>query len=297
VTAAWLWAALASSSISAAPASAGDKPYGLIVLVTGTGSDWKKVMADVAKKVEGEFPVLEAPATDRKQIQQAIDKLKAARVKKIVVVPLELSSYSVLMDQVRYLLGIRKEPSADFLLGAKAGAGGARSDVKIKRVVSKVPVVLSTALDDAPVVADLLAARALAQTKRPGKEAVLMIAQASQADIDNSQWLGVIESLGPKVMIKGGFAAAKAVVLPSDAPQAKRDEKLRELRTGAQQLRRQAGSLIVLPLTLDRERSPRAFPTGWKDSSINSTARPSCPMSAPPTGSRPPRSTSRPCPT
>ena len=260
MTAAWLMsAALASAwatQASAPPADSslqGEKPFGALVVETGSGGDWKDAMSSIVKGAGKGFPIVEASADDPRQMQEALDRLALMHVKKIVVVPLELSSYSVLMDQLRYLLGIRKDPSAKFLLGENAKANFGTSDQTINRLAFKLPVVLAGALDDDDALADILLSRAKALSKNPSREALLLLAEGSKTDVGNSQWFGAAQSLAGKVRASGKFAAGRAFALPADVPQDEREKSLAELRKLAKTLRRDAGGLIVVPLTLGRE--------------------------------------------
>lgn len=253
MTLAWILGAAAAWGFTSSPsAPQRDKSFGAVILETGSGADWKYALAAIKKEVGSEFPIEEAPATDPKAFQQAIDRLTGRRVKKIVILPLELSSYSVLMDQVRYLLGIRKEPSSDFLLGSRPESGvGGVSAAKIKRLAIRLPAVLAGAFDDEPLIADILTSRAQALSKNPSRESLLLVAEASSADRANSQWAGAIDGLAEKVRAKGNFAACRVFILPQDASQFQREKSVRELRETAKSLRPQGAALIVVPLTLD----------------------------------------------
>ncbi|MBI5210391.1 MAG: hypothetical protein HY927_10505 [Elusimicrobia bacterium] len=223
----------------------GKKEYGGLLLVPAGGSEWSTVLAELRKSAPPGFAVESAEASNTRAIQASVDRLQAKRVKKIVAVPLLLSSHAADMDQNRYIFGVRQFPSADFQGGPHAHAGYSVT----KRARSKVEMVLTQALDDHPTLAEIVADRAQAQSKDPAREAVILVAQASKTDIDNPQWSGTVQSLTDKVRKGTRFKSVQLFLLPFDAPQDERVKTETGLRAMVKGLAA-GGTAIVVPLSL-----------------------------------------------
>ena len=183
---------------------------GALLMLSGIGQDWAAAIADIRSALGKGFFLETATASDSKTLQAAVDRLQARSVKKIVALPMLLSSHSAEMDENRYLFGIREHPSAEFLASPHAHSGYS----VIRRIKSKVPIVLANALDDHPVLAEILAARALAHSKDPSKEALVLVVPSVQGDLANSQWAGTIESLAAKVRRTTGFKSVRPPIFP-----------------------------------------------------------------------------------
>ncbi|MBI5884179.1 MAG: hypothetical protein HZB91_13875 [Elusimicrobia bacterium] len=218
---------------------------GALLMLSGIGQDWATAIADIRSALGKGFFLETAAASDSKALQAAVDRLQARKVKKIVALPMLLSSHSAEMDENRYLFGIREHPSTEFLASAHAHSGYS----VVRRIRSKVPIVLTNALDDHPVLAGILADRALAHSKDPSKEAVVLVVPSVQGDLTNSQWAGTIESLADKIRKATRFKSVQTAYLPDDATPDARGKAERTLRATVRGLG-DDGRVIVVPLSL-----------------------------------------------
>ena len=222
------------------------KPFGVLLLGEAGDQNWKSAVSDICAKLGAKFPLEFAGGeADSKAMQAGLDRLQALGVKKIVAVPLFLSSISGMMDQDRYLFGIRKEPSKDFL-DAPHSLG---RDLPLARLQSRVPLVLTKALDDHPLFVDILASRAKALSRDPAKEALLLVAASPGSAKGEKEWLDNEALVAERVRQKAGFRAAGVAELRPDLPQDEREKAESSLRALAKQLGRGTG-LIVVPLEL-----------------------------------------------
>jgi hypothetical protein len=231
-------------------------------LVIGNDAD----SAALTKQLKDKFPWRLAPGDDQRATQHAIDDLILKEgVKKIVVVPLTLSSHSAELDQLRFLLGIRKEPTSAALKDARLVDG------KIPRLdfkkAKKMEVVLTRALDDGPEAAALLEARVKDLTKEPQNAILLAVADALPGDAENSQWTGTLASLVDSVKRRLSLRQAELIVLrenettaPSSEESRKTKERLsprdrarQDLVKRVRELKKEQGAhVLVLPLSLSR---------------------------------------------
>ena len=103
------------ASLTAAPAfaagfgntSMGKKPYGVLILAYDTGGAWKTELGHIRSELKGVAVESVESAGEGIAIQRALDRLKSQHVDKVVAIPLELISESPVMDELRYLFGIR----------------------------------------------------------------------------------------------------------------------------------------------------------------------------------------------
>lgn len=223
----------------------GDKPFGLLLLGEGGDRDWKAVVDEARKRSGNGYPLAFAPGNaDRKEIQKGLDLLQAQRARAVVIVPLFISSYGRVMDQTRYLLGIREEPAKDPQGSKRLARAG-----DLLRLKSRVPLVLTKALDDHPLFVELLAARAQTLSRKPAEEAVIFVGRAPESKDELAEWLETAGALAEKVRQKGGFAGARAHALALDGKPADRDASTSALAALVRDLRRQH-KVIVVPLAM-----------------------------------------------
>ncbi len=222
------------------------KPFGALLLVPEGGREFGKFLDDARKSLGRSFPTDTALGGDVRDIQRAVDRLQARRVRKIVAVPIQLSSHTGDMEQNRYIFGIRREPSSSLLTG-RSRYGYA----PLKRAKSRVPLVLMPALDDHEILAQIVAAKALGLSRDPEKEGLIIVAQPNEDDAKNPKWLSGIESLGERARAIAGFKELHTVVLPLDSGQQRRDKAHASLRDLVRRTRR-GGNAIVMPLSLTR---------------------------------------------
>lgn len=241
--------------------------YGIALLAHGGGPRWNSVVLSLRdaldKKVptEASFGMAFADAEVR-EIQKGLDRLKARRVKKIVVVPLLVNSQSEVMEQVRYALGISQNPSQGMAQGMYGMAHGGKghegmsmhsddsmfgSGAGTKRVVTDLPLVLTPALDDSPELRTILYKRAKELSRDPAKETVILVGHGPVDDKMNGDWLKMMEPVTESIQRKGKFRAVLVASLRDDAPQEVKDRANKDLRLMVQRAGDDSGRALVVP--------------------------------------------------
>ena len=212
----------------------------LLLLGEGGDRDWKEAVAAITKELGKDLPLeFAAGSADEKAIQKSVDRLQAQRVKKLVVVPLFESSASDVMEEIRYLLGIRKDPSEGFFANSRRGAQ------IVRRIQTRLPVVLTPALDDQPVVVEILTSRALALSRKAEGESLVILGQAPRSEAAAEQLAQTLNSLAERVRAKGGFVAGHAALLEDDLGQSRRDKAAAKAKTLIQGLGRKTRVVVV----------------------------------------------------
>lgn len=239
----WMLASfLAALSAQAQPWGA--KPFGILLLGHGGGSEWNQAVLGVQKAVSSKKVPVEIAfgMADPAQIQRAMDRLKAQRVARIIAVPLFISSYSEVLEQTKYVLGMRKTPSDEFMTAPHSHMAAA----VVRRARTDLPLVMTQALDDHALVADILLDRARKMSRNPSKEYVVLVGHGPLKDSDNELWLGAMDRLGRSVRRRGGFAGVRSATLRDDSPPAAQMKAEKALRDLVKDLSRQ-GRVLVVP--------------------------------------------------
>jgi sirohydrochlorin cobaltochelatase len=233
---------------------------GILLLAHGGSADWNARVNDLVAQVNTRKPtdVAFGMAT-RATIQAAIDRLVARGVTDIVAVPLFISSWSSIVTSTEYLLGVRAEAPIALAAfakmnhaqpgstGASAHDGHGATDGTTP-VKSPVPIRMTPALNDHPIVADILATRARAISRMPAEEALLIVAHGPNEDEDNRRWLADMTSLANRVRSAESFSSIDYLTLRDDAPKPVRDQATAELRDVVAKRTQDGRRVLIVPL-------------------------------------------------
>jgi sirohydrochlorin cobaltochelatase len=230
---------------SAPPASAA----GVVLVAHGGDSTWNAQVAKIASSVRASGPVevsflMGAGARDAR-FQDAVARLQSRGVSRIAVVPLLVSSYSGHYDQIRWLVGDSVGLS-ETMMHHLHMAG-------IERPSSKIPLRLTSAMDDAGEVARVLADRALALTTAPGERALMIVGHGPNSAEDNAKWMENLRRVADSVKALSGFRDVRVGVVRDDAPAPVRAEAVRGVREVIELQHLATGKpVIVVPVLVSK---------------------------------------------
>ena len=211
---------------AAAVAQAQPTKVGTVVVAHGGDSVWNAHVREVAGQVKTGGPVevsfLMGAGAKTTRFQDAVARLEAQGVAEIVVVPMLVSSHSGHYDQVRYLGG---EPVTlgEQMMHHLHMAG-------IERPTAKVPVRVTKAMDASAEVARVLADRALALSKTPRDQALLIVGHGPNSAEDYAAWMGNLRPVADSVKAWTGFKDVRVDLVRDDAPAPVRAEAVRRVR-------------------------------------------------------------------
>ena len=202
------------------------KPVGTIVVAHGGDSVWNAQVLDVAKQAKTGGPIevsfLMGAGAKTARFQDAVARLEQQGVSRIVVVPMLVSSHSGHYDQIRYLGG---EPvTLDEQMMHHLHMAG------IERPTPKVPLVVAKALDASAEMARVLADRALALTKTPKEQALLIVGHGPNSAEDYAAWMENLRPVADSVKAWTGFRDVRVELVRDDAPAPVRAEAVRRVR-------------------------------------------------------------------
>ena len=255
-------ALVAGFAAFAAPAKAAS--YGVLLLAHGGTPEWNATVSQMARGLDQQAPTeIAFGMADPDALQAGVDKLVTRGASRIVAVPLFIHSRSEVMDQTRYALGLSTQPSIvlrDALAAMMAhmppemmkGPAHHMMMFSLKQVKSPVPVALTPALDDSPIVAGVLWRRALALSREPSRETVILVAHGPVDAKANEAWLVTMNVQAERVRRAGGFAAAEAFSIRDDAPPRIKQPALDALRAAVERAAQNGGRAIVIPYLIAR---------------------------------------------
>jgi sirohydrochlorin cobaltochelatase len=224
----WSLVLLASSSHSTSgqQTSSPDASVGTLIVAHGGGPAWDAQVEAVAREVKLAGPVgvsfLMGPGAKTHRFQDVVHHLINRGAKRIVVVPMLVSSHSGHYDQIRYLAGELDTLDSGMLHHLhKSG---------IERPQSAVPLTVAPAMDDAPQIAEALAARALALTNTSERQALFVVGHGPNSAEDYAAWMANLRRVADSVRLRTGFRSVLVDLVRDDAPPPVRAEAVARIR-------------------------------------------------------------------
>lgn len=248
--------------IAARPAFADS---GILLLAHGGSAEWNARVTELATTVNATRPTEVAfGMASRATIQEGIDRLVARGVTEIVAVPLFISSWSSVITSSEYLLGVRADAPAALAIYAKMNHGPATTPPApaagheghtptadgTTPVRSTVPIRVTSALNDHPIVADILASRARTISRTPANESLIIVAHGPNEETDNNRWLADMRTLAARVGETERYAAIDYLTLRDDAPKPVRDAATAQLRGVVQRGLAAGRRVLIVPLLI-----------------------------------------------
>ncbi|MEK6543384.1 MAG: hypothetical protein AABZ44_03000 [Elusimicrobiota bacterium] len=215
------------------------------VLLTATALTARREVDKVAGAIRRAGYAVETvyDMTDAMLLQRAVDKLTGGRVDKIAVVPLAENSDSDACQQLAYIAGVNKEPSKGYMAvdGDMRRGGQGAAQLKgflkqsamqapdlafgsmsapvgggpgVRQIKSKAALAVISALDESPVVVEVLTERVRKLSKRPADEVVVLIGRAPADEDARQAWSSRAEAVASAVKQKGGFRDVRALGFP-----------------------------------------------------------------------------------
>jgi sirohydrochlorin ferrochelatase len=236
-------------SVLATPAlQAQTKAVGLLIVAHGADTGWnQRVRETVAQTAWLHGPVrvafLMGAEAKTASWDSAATQLQRAGVGSVVVVPFMVSSYGSHTRQIQFYAG--KLPSLPPELAAMSGHDH-HSMVKFT-----VPTVVTPALDDAPELGQVLAARWKALSAADRQRPLVLIAHGPSAAGDVAHWETNILNTAESLREAAAPQPVRVALLRDDAPAAVRAASITAMRDTITALSKAArDSVMVLPVLI-----------------------------------------------
>lgn len=255
-------AALTLATLPASLYAQASGKTGVVVLAHGGDSLWNALVIDAACKARTDGPLevsfLMGAGAATSRFQDAVARLESKGVSRIVVVPMLVSSHSGHYDQVRYLAGEPVELDADMTHHLHMSG--------IEKPKTKLPIIVTPAMDDAPQIARVLADRARALAPNPSERALLIVGHGPNSAEDYAAWMENLRPVADSVKAMTGFRDVKVELVRDDAPVAVRAEAVTRVREliALQQMATGKDVIVVPVLVSKGEVSRDKVPTDIK---------------------------------
>ncbi|WP_445732153.1 sirohydrochlorin chelatase [Mariniflexile sp.] len=266
------------------------KKVGVLILAHGgKHSSWDDTVKNATESLRENYMVEVAFGMANPTTMQAgIDKLESKGVTTIAVVPLFISSYSPIIRQNEYLLGLRDTLADPPMIMMHHGSGNmekkgnhstmkkedkhnsmasmpmeashsminAEEKMELKPLHFKSKIILTNPLDAHPLVAEIIYDRISELSTNPINETILIVAHGPNDENDNKNWVKTIDNLADQIRTmqseKGNkFKQIFGLTVRDDANPAIYEQAKEQLRTLVSQSGKD-GEVIVVPLLLSQ---------------------------------------------
>lgn len=251
---------------------------GVLILAHGGSEEWNNLVHEAAEPLKEHHKVEVAfGMANYVSLHHGLNALEEQGASRIAVVQLFISSYSPIIEQNEYLLGKRdslpehpmplmhhiaeyKEMMGIEDAGDHNGhsSGGGHHQFYMPENLQPIPtnakVSLTPALDDHPVVAEILHKRILELSTDPANETVLLVAHGPNNEDNNQKWVETLESLSQQIQSTQKeegtpYKQIFSLTVRDDAPEPIFEQAKAQLRTLVKQAG-QNGEVIVVPVFL-----------------------------------------------
>jgi sirohydrochlorin cobaltochelatase len=229
---------------------------GILILAHGAGEKWNKHIFEAVADIKGNFKkAIAFGMGNAETIQQSIDVLEKAGVHKIIVVPLFLSANSEMYRHIEYVLGVRNEPDALFLLAMqvlmlRSGHDNHSADFNIlKKVKFKVPYLVAKPINYSPLIARILEDR-LSKIDLSYSASVFILAHGPISEEDDKEWGSDLKKYTRRLSIIFGNAKFFGMTFRDDAPLFIKDSAIQKIREAIKLETGKGRKVIIVPFLL-----------------------------------------------
>jgi sirohydrochlorin ferrochelatase len=222
---------------------------GVVVLAHGSDYHWNETMRQATEPLARRYKVEPAfSMADPVVIERAVRRLEARGARFIVVLRV-FGLASSFRASVERLIGLDVErgdppdPHAAHAMGHDHGAARPPARIRSAAVIATVGGV-----EDHPLFAEALLARAHALSTDPARETVVLVAHGSGEDAEDARWRELLASVAGRMRELGGrrFRAIRSATWREDWPD-KREAAVEEVRSFVQEAAADGGRALVIP--------------------------------------------------
>jgi sirohydrochlorin cobaltochelatase len=199
---------------------------GVLVIAHGSkNKKWVEYIDQAVASIHIHLPITVGflEMVEGRSIEEGVRRLEKQCVKRIIVVPLFVSSGSTHLEEIQYALGVKAT---------------SRIKTDLQRIHSRAEIVWSAAMDDHPYIKDILRQRVQALSTEPSNEALLLVGHGSKVLGFQHIWEHSLQNLTQSLKRQFQFNKAQyATLLPDNVTERAR-------------LLSHSNKLIVLPVFL-----------------------------------------------
>jgi len=213
-------------------------PLGILLLGEDGGREWASLIADTRQLLGPHIPIeFVADAVDIRSMQDAVDRLHAAHVAKIVVVPTFIFPHDPALEAAQYLLG-RSSIAPVSVINAAHGHA-------LRRVLCQAPISWSHSLGSDAALVQVLASHAHVLSHNPTLETVVLIAAAPSERSLTAARAAWLDTLAAQIKVQGHYQSAHGVLLDANGDSSTRAKNFQIFRHLLQSESRNGHALVV----------------------------------------------------
>jgi hypothetical protein len=208
-------------------------PRGVLILMHGFREPGDSIFKDSVQPIAKSFPTsmgVGMAMMMSQHIQVALDDLKAAGAKEVIVLPATSFETNELYRQWAYILGRSKEYGYS----------------PVPKVKTDLAITIVPPPGGDPWVAETLIDYAKELSTNPKNEVVVIASHGPSTSDDNAKAMQTLATLAKIVKEDGGFSAAYGQTLQDDAPAAIRDANVKKLRAIVEGANKDGKQVIVV---------------------------------------------------
>jgi len=208
-------------------------PQGVVILMHGFREQGDRMFRQQMQPIGDIFPTsmgVGMAMMMSEHIQIALDDVKAAGAKEVVVVPITSSATNELHRQWMYIFGQQATPEFSSVPRVK-------TDLKLHFVPPP---------GADPLIAEILLDRANELSKDPGNEFVVIAGHGPSSAEDNAEELKALNSLARIVKEDGRFADVRGMTLQDDAPRDMRRANVKLLRDAVEAATKKGQRVLIV---------------------------------------------------
>ncbi|MXS85888.1 cobalamin biosynthesis protein CbiX [Nitrosomonas sp. HPC101] len=222
---------------------------GVILFAHGSDFHWNENLRTAVQPLMNRYKIEFAfSMADPLTIERALRKLEQRGAKAAVIVSAYATKNSFRKEITR-MVGMDIEAhQADQHTAHGHAQDGHGASSAAPRILTSLPVIWTGGYEDSPLFAKALLDRALALSRDPSKETIILTAHGMHDDQRNNEWLQNLESIAQQMHNNGGenFRAFKVATWREDWPE-KRAPWVKKIRAMITEAGQQGDTAIVIP--------------------------------------------------
>lgn len=224
---------------------------GAILFAHGADFHWNENLRTAVEPLMDRYKIEFAfSMADPVTIERALRKLEQRGAKAAVIVSAYATSNSF-RQEIEYLMGMdikNQEIQLETRKQSKHDHHHGKADKPLPRITTTLPAILTGGFESHPLFAQALLDRALALSKNPAKDTVIIVAHGARDDKRNQAWLKSLEKIANHMRHNGGdkFKAIQIATWREDWPD-KRTPWIEKVRTMVMEASEADGKAIVIP--------------------------------------------------
>jgi hypothetical protein len=196
---------------------------------------WNETIIKSISSVKSPYPLEVAffDYDEERTLAKSVKRLEEKGVNEVLVIHLSPSSYSSHHEEIRYLIGLRK----DF---------GIYTETAGKPLQSNAQFVVSPCMDDHPLIVEILKEYTKELSQDPMEESLILLGHGPVEEVENIMWVRQLKRIGREITKMMRFREVVCMTLRTDSADLIREQAETDLKETALRLSAQGKVIIVI---------------------------------------------------